>query len=394
MEALFVRKISIVTVARSDYGIYRPVLKALAKESNLEVTLWVSGMHLSPEFGLTYQEIEQDGFSIEEKVEMLISGDSPEAIGKSIGLGVIGFSQVMARSRPDILVVLGDRFEMYAAALASLPFQIPLVHIHGGEVTEGAIDDSLRHSLTKLSHFHFVSCQEYRSRVIQLGEEPWRVMVSGAPGLDSIQQIPLLEKKELEENLSLSLSDSFLLVTFHPVTKEYLQVEKQIDSLLEALEKTEMITIFTLPNADTKGRVIIEKLQKFAQENSWAHLFGSLGSKRYFSLMALATAMVGNSSSGIIEAPSFSLPVVNIGSRQKGRLRAANVIDVGDTSVEILEGIKLASSASFRSSLEDLVNPYGQGNASEKIVKKLQEMSLDDKLLQKKFYNIASVPEK
>jgi len=390
------RTIGVITVARSDYGIYLPVLRAIQADPELQLQLFVSGMHLSPEFGLTVNLIEADGFEIAERVEVLLSSDTPEGVAKSIGLGIIGFSQVFSRTRPDILVVLGDRFEMYAAAVAALPFRIPVAHIHGGEVTQGAIDDALRHSLTKLSHLHFASTKEYARNILQLGEEPWRITVSGAPGLDNLNSIKFLTKEELEEHYDIRLEPPPLLVSLHPVTLEFEQTEWQINELLAALETCGLPVVFTMPNADTKNAIIRYKIGEYKKAHSNIWSLNNLGTQGYFSMMRVASAMVGNSSSGIIEAPSFELPVVNIGMRQAGRVRSANVIDVGYPREEILSGIVKALSPSFNESLRNLRNPYGDGQASGKIIKRLKEIPLDLSLIMKQFYNLpfsASIEE-
>jgi UDP-N-acetylglucosamine 2-epimerase (non-hydrolysing)/GDP/UDP-N,N'-diacetylbacillosamine 2-epimerase (hydrolysing) len=390
-----VRKLGLVTVARSDYGIYLPVLRKIQADAQLQLCLIVSGMHLAPEFGRTVEVIEEDGFEIAEKVEMLVASDTPEAIAKSMGLGLIGFAQAYARTRPDILIVLGDRFEMHAAALSALPFKIPVAHIHGGELTMGAIDDALRHSMTKLSHLHFVSTDEYARRVIQLGEEPWRVIVSGAPSLDNLQAIRLLSRGELEKKFGLSLNEPPLLVTYHPVTLEYEQTRQQTEELLAALSSFDVPLVFTAPNADTGGRLITQLVRDYVATRSSARLVDNLGTQAYFSLMAISAAMVGNSSSGIIEASAFKLPVVNIGTRQEGRVRGANVIDVGYRREEITAGVKRALSADFRSGLAGMSNPYGSGAAADKIVARLKEVSLDERLLVKRFQDlpVAGSPE-
>lgn len=386
------RIIGVVTVARSDYGIYRPILRRIQDDPDLRLMLFVTGMHLSPEFGLTVQSIEQDGFEISERVEMLLFSDTPEGISKSMGLGIIGFAQAYARSRPDILLVLGDRFEMHSAALAALPFKIPVAHIHGGELTLGAIDDALRHSITKLSHLHFVSTQQYASRVKQMGEEPWRVMVSGAPGLDNIQEVKLLTRHELASQFDLELDGTpFLLVTFHPVTLEYDQTKWQVTELLVALKESRMPIIFTMPNADTSSRMIIRMIDEFVANNTFAQAVDNLGTQGYFSIMALAAAMVGNSSSGIIEAPSFKLPVVNIGTRQAGRVRALNIVDVGYGCDEIVAGVQRALALEFRECLRDLDNPFGDGHAAERIIAGLKSTTLDDRLIRKVFYDVGVV---
>lgn len=380
------RTIGVVTVSRSDYGIYLPILGKIQTDPGLRLHLIVAGTHLSPEFGLTVKVIEADGFGIDERVEMLLSSDTPEGIAKSMGLGVIGFAQSYARFRPDILLVLGDRFEMHAAALAALPFKIPVAHIHGGEITQGAIDDALRHSTTKLSHIHFVATEEYARRVIQMGEEPWRVMVSGAPSLDNLNSITLLSRQELGALLGIRLDEGPLLVTYHPVTLEYEQTEWQVEELLRALETFDLPMIFTFPNADVSGRVILSMIESFVKKYSSAHLVANLGTQAYFSVMAIAAAMVGNSSSGIVEAPSFKLPVVNIGSRQQGRICGKNVIDVGYSCEEIQKGITTAISQDFREGLANLMNPYGDGQTAERIVGKLRTIKVEDDLLFKRFY--------
>ena len=382
------KTIGVVTVARSDYGIYLPVLKAIQSTDSLDLQLYVAGMHLSPDFGSTVQAIEADGFPIQERIEMLVASDSPEAIAKSMGLGLLGFAQAFSRCRPDVLLVLGDRFDMYTAALAALPFNIPVAHIHGGEVTLGAIDDSLRHSLTKLSHLHFVSTEEYGRRVVQLGEDPARVIISGAPALDNLSDIQLLDREQLEARFGLELKEAPLLVTFHSVTLEFERTEQYIDQLLEALTRWNLPIVFTQPNADTGGRIISEKIAAFSSSRENAYTVDNLGLQGYFSLMGIAAAMVGNSSSGIIESPSFKLPVVNIGSRQLGRTRAANVIDVECIGEDIDRAIGRALSTTFGESLAGLENPYGDGNAAQKIVAALEDISLDETLIQKPFRDI------
>ncbi len=386
------RTIGVVTGSRADYGIYLPLLRAIESDPALTLQLFVTGSHLSPEFGLTGREIEGDGFRITERIEMLLSSDTPEGIAKSMGLGTIGFAQVYARCRPDMLVVLGDRFEMHAAALASLTFKIPVVHIHGGETTEGSIDDSLRHALTKISHLHFVATEYYGKRVLQMGEEPWRIVVCGALGLDNLRTVKLLSPKDLEARIGLSFERPPLLVTFHPVTLEYEQAEWQVCNLLEALEAFDLPIVLTMPNADTNGRVIGRKLKEFTKERYSSRLVPNLGTQAYFSLMAIAAAMVGNSSSGIIEAMSFELPVVNIGTRQRGRARPENVIDVGCMPNEIIAGITAALDPEFRIRLRGQPNPYGKGWATEMIVKYLREVPLDDRLIVKQFMDLNTGP--
>lgn len=384
------RSIGVVTGARSEYGLLFPVLKAISAESALSLKLFVTGMHLSPDFGLTVREIERD-FEITERVEMLLASDTPEAISKSTGIGMIGFAQTFARHRPDILVVLGDRFETLAAVVAALPFTIPVAHIAGGEATEGAIDDAIRHSISKMSHLHFVSLDEYRRRLIQMGEEPWRVTVSGEPGLDNLSSIPDLSTHELERRVGMSLTPSPLLVTFHPVTLELGQAEKQIGELLAALDRVGMPVVFTAPNADTEGRIITRRIQDFVQQHRDTRLVTSLGTAAYFSMMRRSAAMVGNSSSGIVEAASFELPVVNLGSRQRGRIHGRNVIHANVEADEIVRAITSALSPDFRQGLVDLTNPYGDGKAAGRIVSVLNTVSLDRKLLMKSFHSMSDV---
>ena len=379
------RTIGVVTVERSDYGIYLPILRRIQVDPELHLHLIVSGAHLAPGFGLTVNMIQADGFEIGERIEMLLASDSPEGIAKSIGLGVIGFAQAFARFRPDILLVLGDRFEMHAAALAALPFNIPVTHIHGGEVTQGAMDDALRHSLTKLSHLHFVSTPEYAQRVAQLGEEKWRITVSGAPSLDNLRLGTLPTREQLEVQFNFRLHPAPLLVTFHPVTLEFEQTEWQITELMAALNQLDMPVIFTMPNADTRNGIVRQQIAEYARTHTSAWSVENFGTQNYFGVMQFAAAMIGNSSSGIIEAPSFKLPVVNIGTRQTGRVRANNVIDVGYERSEIVAGVQRAITPEFREGLRERVNPYGDGRAAEHIVDGLKAVALDDHLIRKVF---------
>ena len=381
------RTIGAVTVGRSDYGIFLPVLRKIQEDPELKLHLLVTGMHLSPEFGLTVTKIEEDGFEIGERIEMLLSSDSPQGIAKSMGLGTIGFAQAYDRCRPDILLVLGDRFETHTAVAASLPFGIPVAHMHGGESSEGAIDEAIRHSITKMSHLHFVATEYYGRRVVQMGEEPWRVVVSGAPSLDNLGAYPLLSPEELEREWGLDLTHPTLLVTYHPVTLEYEDTQRQAAELLAALGETSLPMVFTYPNADTHGRVIINMINEFASRVTGASVVDNLGTKAYFSVMGHAVAMVGNSSSGIIEAASFKLPVVNIGNRQRGRVHGENVIDVGYGREEILQGIAKATSAEFHAGLANLSNDYGDGHAAQRIVDKLRQTAIDERLLLKCFYS-------
>lgn len=381
------RRIGVVTVGRSDYGIYLPLLRQIAGDPELELLLFVSGMHLAPEFGLTVQDIEKDGFCIARRVEMLLSSDTAGGIAKSMGLGTIGFAQVFEECHPDILVVLGDRFEMHAAVVAALPFLIPVAHIAGGSVTVGAIDDPLRHSITKMSHLHFAEIEVYARRLVQMGEEPWRVIVTGAMGLDNLRDVQFLSLGELNERYDLALSEAPLLITFHPVTREYEQTESYMGELLAALDGFDVPMVFTYPNADTNGRVIIHMIEEFVRRRAHACAVANLGTQGYFSLMKHAVAMVGNSSSAMVEAPSFKLPAVNIGNRQMGRVAARNIISVGYGHNEIVAAIAKTIDAEFRKQLDDLVNPYGDGHASEPILRTLKTIPIDASLLSKHFYD-------
>jgi len=317
--------------------------------------------------------------------------DGPEGIAKAMGVGVSNFAQCYQKTRPDILMVLGDRFEMHAAALAALPFKIPVAHIHGGELTFGAIDNALRYSITMLAHLHFVSTEEYRRRLLQLGEEPWRVYCTGAPALDCLKEFKPLSLEALASKFDLSLPEAPILVTYHPVTLEYEKTQWQVDQLLQALEAFDLPILFTEVNTDTGHEVIRRMVRAFVQKHHRAQWVANLGPSYYLSMLKNAKVMVGNSSSGLIEAPSFGLPVVNIGSRQGGRIRANNVIDVGYSKEEIVSGIQKALSKKFRESLKGMKNPYGEGKASEQIVNSLKEVSIDQKLLMKKFVDHVNV---
>ena len=384
------RTIGVVTTSRADYTAYRPLLKALKADPEIALKLYVSGTHLSPEFGMTVGVIENDGFEIAERIEIMLSSDTPEGIAKSMGVALIGFGQAFTRNCPDILVVLGDRYEMLSAALAALPFKIPVAHIGGGDLTQGAIDDALRHSMTKLSHLHFVSTEASARRVIQLGEDPSRVIVTGEPALDEILSAPLLSPEELKLGfeLDIDIDQPFLLVTFHPATLEYEQAESQVDELLAALDEAQLPVIFTMPNADTAGRVIAARMQHWIELHPGkSAMVENFGPDAYHSVLRRAVAVVGNSSSGLIEAPSFKVPTVNIGIRQAGRTRAASVIDVSCERGEILAAIRKAASGEFRSSLESVVNPYASAtnSAVATIADTLKRVPLGDSLVQKKF---------
>lgn len=366
-----------------------PVLREIERRDDLRLALVVGGMHLAPEFGYTAADIEADGFAISERVEMSLASDTRIGTATSIGLGVIGFANAFNRIAPDLIVLLGDRFEMHAAALAALPLGIPVAHIHGGEVTEGAFDESLRHGISKIAHLHFVSTEEYGQRLRRMGEEPWRITISGAPSLDNLESLTLLTRDELAKNIGIPLSEHPLLITWHPATLTLERSEQQLEALLAALVKAAEQLIFTAPNADPSGRRAHQRIAEFVATHRDAYLVENLGTLRYFSLMKLAGAMIGNSSSGIIEAASFELPVVNVGPRQNGRTRAINVIDVPDDedSNAITTAIAKARSSEFRSELQGMTNPFGTGLAARIIVDRLANCPLDARLRAKKFFD-------
>ena len=382
------RTIAVVTVGRSDFGIYVPVLRAIHADPELKLHLIVTGGHLSPLFGWTVNEITRQGFEIGDRVDMLLSADTPAAIATSMGLGTIGLAQVYARVMPDLLLVLGDRFEMHAAALAAVPFRIPVAHIHGGEVTHGAIDDALRHAITKYSHLHFASTEEHARRIVQLGEEPWRVTMSGAPSLDNLKTLSLMDLPELEAAVGMKLDRPPVLVTFHPVTLQYEQTEAQVERFLEALRSFDVPLIITKSNADTSGQTVIRMMEAFVRERPDARLLDNLGTRGYFSLMSRAAAMIGNSSSGIIEAASFGLPVVNVGLRQSGRPRSGNVIDVPCETAPIASALRRALDPQFKASVQQMRNVYGDGHAASVIVERLRSIPLDERLTLKRFHDL------
>jgi UDP-hydrolysing UDP-N-acetyl-D-glucosamine 2-epimerase len=383
-----VRTIAVVTTSMADYGVYLPVLRRIQSDPALRLALVVSGSHLMPSHGLSVTKIEADGFAVAERVDAPPSADTPEATATAMGTGLQGFGRAFARLAPNIAVVLGDRYEMSVAALAALPFRIPVAHIHGGELTVGAFDDALRHSVTKLSHLHFVSTDEYARRVRQMGEEPWRVTVSGAPSLDNLRAVRLQPREALETRLGLRLGPRFLLATFHPATLERADPREQACALLDAIVATGLPCVITLPNADPGGMAIRSVINQLAADHPQLQPVESVGTEAYFSLMALAAAMAGNSSSGLIEAASFELPVLNVGSRQAGRVRARNVIDVEPDAGAIAAGLRRALDPDFRAALRGLVNPYGDGHAADRIVERLATVELGAGLVTKWFVDL------
>ena len=384
------KTICAITVGRSDWGILRPVVQKIEDDPSLKLHLVAAAAHLLEDHGSTLELIASDGFDVHDQVEMLMAADSPNAVAKSMGLGTIGFADIYRRIRPDIVLLLGDRFEMHAAAVAAIPFKIPLAHIHGGEVSYGAIDDSFRHAITKYSHLHFASTQSHANRIMQLGEEPWRITVSGAPGLDNLQRVDLLERRQLEENLSIDLTKRPLVVCFHPVTLQQEKPAQQTSQIIDSLQEFDRPIVWSRPNADPGNLAIVRLVEDFCRNRPQATMVQNLGTQTYFSLMNEAAAMVGNSSSGIVEAASFSLPVVNIGMRQGGRQRSGNVIDVECRSDAISAGISKAISDDFRQKAAAVKNIYGEGKAGQKIVERLRNTPIDEKLLIKKFYDLPS----
>ncbi len=385
------RKICVVTGTRAEYGLLRFVLENLKNSDEVTLQIVATGMHLSPEFGLTVKNIEADGFTVTKRVESLVSSDTPVGIAKSTGLGLIGFADAFADLQPDLIVLLGDRFEILGAAVCALYGRIPVAHLHGGETTEGAFDEGIRHAITKMAHFHFVAAEAYRDRVIQLGEDPERVFHVGGTGVDALEKTTLLDAGELTERLGFDLKGRFLLITYHPVTLEHASSSEQVEELFKALRQLddEVTFLFTMPNADTDGRVIMQMIESFVEEmkgRAFASL--SLGQLNYFSAMKHCAAVVGNSSSGLLEAPSLRVPTVNIGDRQKGRLMAESVISCEPDAASIFQACGRAMSSEFKLILEGTKSPYGEGGASDRITEILLNVDLDPVLLKKRFYDL------
>ena len=383
------KTITVLTATRAEYGLLSPIIKALKECPEICTKVVVTGAHLSPEFGLTYQEIEKDGIEIDKKIEILLSSDTPSAISKSMGMAMIGFADYFAELKPDALLVLGDRYETLAVCCAAMNERIPIIHLYGGETTEGAVDEGIRHAITKLSYIHLTSTDEYRRRVIQLGESPDRVFTVGAIGIENALKQLLLTKEELENSINVKLDKQYAIVTFHPVTLEDTSAAEQCRELLSALEvHPELTFIITKANADADGRVINKMFEEYANSHSNVKVFESLGAKRYLSALKYAKMVIGNSSSGLVEAPSFGIPTINIGDRQKGRLKASSVIDCKPQKEDILKGMRIAGSDEFVKSLSKTINPYGDGNTSKKITKIIVNFMKESIDLKKTFYNI------
>ena len=382
------KKICVVTGTRAEYGLLYWLLKEIETNNELELQIIVTGMHLSPEFGLTYKEIEKE-FKINKKIEMLLSSDTSVGISKSMGLAQISFAESYDELKPDIVIVLGDRYEIFSATSAAMIARIPIAHIHGGEKTEGAFDESIRHSITKMSHLHFTATNEYENRVIQLGEDPSRVFNVGGMGIENIKRLKLLSKDEFEKSIEFKLNIKNILVTFHPVTLENSTAKEQFQQLLDAIDELEDTNIiFTKANSDTDGRVINQMIDEYVTKNSHKSIvFTSLGQLRYLSALQYVDAVVGNSSSGLAETPSFKIGTINIGDRQKGRIKASSVIDCEPNKDSVLKSFEKLYSKDFQETLKTTINPYGDGCASKKIVEILKNVDLGN-ILKKSFYDL------
>ena len=382
------RKICVVTGTRAEYGLLYWLMKEIEADKDLELQLIVTGMHLSPEFGFTYKEIEKE-FRIDKKIEMLLSSDTAMGISKSMGLAQISFAEAYEELKPDILVVLGDRYEIFCAVSVAMICNIPIAHLHGGEITQGAFDESIRHSITKMSHLHFTATDEYKNRVIQLGEEPNRVFNVGGMGIENIKRLKLLSKDEFEESINFKLNKKNILVTFHPVTLENSTAKEQFQELLDAIDELENTNIiFTKANSDTDGRIINQMIDEYVTKNSHKSVgFASLGQLRYLSALQYIDAVVGNSSSGLLEAPSFKIATINIGDRQKGRIKALSVIDCEPKKEEILKAFKEIYSKEFQEKLKNVENPYGESCPSKQIIEVLKNVNLAN-ILKKSFYDL------
>ena len=381
-------KVCVITGTRAEYGLLRWVMNGIKNSHKLELQLITTGMHLSPEFGMTIRDIEQDGFQVDRKLEMLLSSDTPVGVTKSTGLATISFADAFNELSPDIIMVLGDRFELLAACTAALIARIPIAHLHGGETTEGAFDEAIRHSITKMSHLHFVAADPYRQRVIQLGENPKHVFNVGGLGIDNIKKLKLLSLKDLEKDLQFKFLKKNFIITFHPVTLENNSSEEQMNELLKSLEEFQDAgLIFTMPNSDVNGRIIFKLIEDFCETRANAVSYKSLGQLRYLSCLKHANVVIGNSSSGLLEAPSFNIPTVNIGDRQKGRLKSTSVIDCNAQTESISNAIYKALASNEKNHLVDIENPYGDGGASQRIINVLEKLNLNG-IIKKKFHDL------
>lgn len=384
------KKICFVTGSRAEYNLLKPIMEGIKSESNLILQIIATGSHLSPEFGLTYKNIENDGFFIDKKIEVILSSDTETAVNKAIGLGIISFSDAYESLKPDLLVVLGDRYEILASVISAMVCKIKIAHIHGGELTEGAIDDAIRHSITKMSNLHFASTEEYKTRIMQLGEQPENIFNVGSVGVENIKKLKLMSKADLEENLNFKFEKNTAIVTFHSETLDEKSPEYQFKQLLNALDEIENLKIiFTKSNADFGGRIINSMIDEYVLKNKNVISFTSMGQLRYFSALQYADIVIGNSSSGIIEVPSFKIPTVNIGNRQKGRIYCKSIINCHTEKCEIKNAIKMGLSNSFKSkNITDLKNPYENENTVEKILLNIIQFLEKEEVYNKKFYDI------
>ena len=377
------RKIAVVTTSRADYShLYWP-LHDLSRHPEVDLQLIVTGSHLSPEFGVTVGEIERDGLAIAARIECLLSSDTDVGMAKTIGVATLSLADCLGQMRPDLLLLIADRYEMLAPAAVALALRIPIAHIEGGEISEGAIDDAVRNALTKMSHIHFTSTFAARDRAIALGEEEWRVHRAGAPSIDHLRRDTLHTREQVEQQLQIDLQQPTTVVAYHPVTIAR-DTTRECDELFSALQQIAGQIIFCYPNADAGSRELIERTRQFQQQRPDAHVFVNLPALIYWSLLKNVDLMIGNSSSGIMETPSFALPTVNVGMRQQGRERARNVVDAAPSETDIRAKIAIARSPQFRQSLQGMQNPYGDGHAAEKIVKVLTSAPLGEELLMKK----------
>ena len=382
------RKICVVTGTRAEYGLLYWLMKEIDTDKDLELQIIATGMHLSEEFGNTYQQIEKDGFTIDKKVDISLTSDTELAISKSMGLGMIGFSDAFNELQPDLLVVLGDRFEIFSAVSVAMIAKIPVAHLHGGEATEGCIDEPIRHSITKMSHLHFTATNEYRNRVIQLGEQPDRVFNVGGLGVDNINKLKLMTKSDFEKAINFELGEKNVLVTFHPVTLEKSTSETQFQELLESISKLKNTKIiFTKANSDTNGRVINSMIDAYVSVNDNSIAFTSMGQLNYLSALQFVDAVVGNSSSGLLEAPSFNIATIDIGDRQKGRIKADSVISCLPTQESIRSAFDKSYSEDFQNIVDNTKNPYGNGGASKIVVDIIKDFDLNG-ILKKIFYDL------
>ncbi len=382
------RKICVVTGTRAEYGLLYWLMKEIDADKDLDLQIVVTGMHLSSEFGNTYQQIERDGFTIDKKVDMLLSSDSEVNISKSMGLGMIGFADAFNELQPDLMVVLGDRFEIFSAVSAAMIAKIPLAHLHGGEATEGLIDEPIRHSITKMSHLHFTATNEYRNRVIQLGEQPDRVFNVGGLGIDNINKLKLLAKSDFEKAIDFELGEKNILVTFHPVTLENSTAKLQFQELLNSIDELKNTRIiFTKTNSDTDGRIINSMIDAYVAIHDNTIAFVSMGQLNYLSALQFMNAVVGNSSSGLLEAPSFKIATIDIGERQKGRIKADSVISCSPTQESISSAFYKSYSEDFQNIVDNTKNPYGNGGASKIVVDIIKDFDLNG-ILKKTFYDL------